>query len=116
MPPRLHRPIPWREPWLLAAALAADGSSQGMVLLEGDGSPLGRHAVLGVDPLETVRCAGPPEQPGAGDPFAALRSMELSGGPWLGWLAYEAAAWVEPADHWQPSDMASLWEIGRAHV
>lgn len=35
--------------------------------------------------------------------------MAARGGPWLGWLGYEAGAWVEPADHWQPSTMASLW-------
>ena len=101
--------MPWREPWELALALAASGGWQGMVLLEGDGSRLGQRAVLGVDPLETVRCAGLPGSPGASDPFAALAGLERRGGPWLGWLAYEAGAWVEPADHWQASDMATLW-------
>ncbi|MFM7269194.1 MAG: anthranilate synthase component I family protein, partial [Cyanobium sp.] len=105
----LHRSLPWREPWALARALAATGSAAGLVLLEGDGSSLGRQAVLGVDPLETVRCTGLPQESGASDPFAALAALERQGGPWLGWLAYEAAAWVEPADHWPRSDMASLW-------
>jgi para-aminobenzoate synthetase component 1 len=93
----------------VARALAADGAREGLVLLEGDGSPLGRRAVLGIGPLETVHCAGLPGDPGASDPFAALEALERRGGPWLGWLAYEAAAWVEPADHWQRSDMATLW-------
>ncbi len=101
--------LPWREPWALARALAAAGSAEGLVLLEGDGSPLGRQAVLGVDPRETMRCSGLPQEAGARDPFAALAAMEREGGPWLGWLAYEAAAWVEPAEHWQRSDMATLW-------
>ncbi|MFZ9753769.1 MAG: hypothetical protein ACO3B3_09470, partial [Cyanobium sp.] len=108
-PPRLHRSLPWREPWAVARALAADGAREGLVLLEGDGSPLGRRAVLGMAPLETVRCGGLPGDQGASDPFAALEALERRGGPWLGWLAYEAAAWVEPADHWQRSDMATLW-------
>ena len=43
----------------------------------------------------------------AQDPIAAL--ADLGPGHWCGWLSYEAAAWVEPADHWQASDMASLW-------
>jgi para-aminobenzoate synthetase component 1 len=60
-------------------------------------------------PLETVRCGGLPGDQGASAPFAALEALERRGGPWLGWLAYEAAAWVEPADHWQRSDMATLW-------
>ena len=107
--PPLRQPLPWREPWHLARLLGAGGSEQGLVLLEGDGSRLGRRAVLGVDPLETVRCAGLPGEPDAADPFAALKAMAQSGGPWLGWLGYEAGAWVEPAAHWHRSDMASLW-------
>jgi para-aminobenzoate synthetase component 1 len=35
--------------------------------------------------------------------------MAASGGSWLGWLAYEAGAWVEPAAHWPSPDMAVLW-------
>jgi para-aminobenzoate synthetase component 1 len=93
----------------VARALVADGDREGLVLLEGDGSPLGRRAVLGIAPLETVRCGGLPGDPAASDPFAALQALEQRGGPWLGWLAYGAAAWVEPADHWQRSDMATLW-------
>ena len=101
--------MPWREPWDLARALGGGAPQPGLVLLEGDGGPLGRRAVLGVDPLETIRCAGLPGSPGASDPFAALAALERRGGPWLGWLAYEAGAWVEPAAHWQASDMATLW-------
>jgi para-aminobenzoate synthetase component 1 len=60
-------------------------------------------------PLERTVCRGLPGDPGATDPFEALRRMGERGGAWMGWLAYEAAAWVEPASHWQRSDMASLW-------
>ncbi|MEB3173398.1 MAG: anthranilate synthase component I family protein, partial [Cyanobacteriota bacterium] len=28
---------------------------------------------------------------------------------WMGWLAYEASAWVEPGAHWQEPAMAVLW-------
>jgi para-aminobenzoate synthetase component 1 len=65
--------------------------------------------VLGVGPLEVVECRGLPDAPGARDPFAAFAAMEAHGGAWLGWLAYEAGAWVEPADHWRSPDMATLW-------
>ena len=106
---RLSHPLPWLEPWPLARALAAEGGSQGLVLLEGDGSAQGQRAVLGVNPVEILRCGGLPGEPGARDPFVALAEMERQGGPWLGWLAYEAAAWVEPADHWRSPGMASLW-------
>ena len=102
-------PLPWLEPRSLARILASRFGQDGLVLLDGDGSPLGRRGVLGVDPLATVTCRGLPGTPGAGDPFAVLADLERQGGPWLGWLGYEAGAWVEPADHWQVSDMATLW-------
>jgi len=103
------RSLPWQEPWVLTLRLAREVGSRGLVLLEGDGSPLGRHAVLAVDPLEVVECRGIPGGAGASDPFAALAGMAASGGSWLGWLAYEAGAWVEPAAHWPSPDMAVLW-------
>ncbi|KEF42064.1 MAG: aminobenzoate synthetase [Cyanobium sp. CACIAM 14] len=101
--------LEWLEPLALTRVLADRFGRDGLVLLDGDGSPLGRRGVLAVDPLETVCCRGLPGAAWAADPFAALSAMQRRGGPWLGWLGYEAGAWVEPADHWQPSDMASLW-------
>ncbi|MFN9619299.1 MAG: anthranilate synthase component I family protein [Synechococcaceae cyanobacterium] len=114
MPPldRRIQPLPWREPWPLCRALAARLGTDGMVLLEGDGSALGRRAVLGVEPLERLECRGLPGEAGARDPFAALAALVAApnaGADWLGWLGYEAAAWNEPAPHWPVSDMASLW-------
>ncbi|MFN7900814.1 MAG: anthranilate synthase component I family protein, partial [Synechococcaceae cyanobacterium] len=49
-----------------------------------------------------------PGDPDGLDPFAALAGLVRQGGAWLGWLAYEAGAWVEPADHWQRPDLACL--------
>ncbi len=101
--------LAWRDPWTLALTLADHFGRDGLVFLDGDDSRLGRRGVLGVNPLATVTCRGLPGTPAAGDPFEALAAMERQGGPWLGWLGYEAGAWVEPGDHWQASDMASLW-------
>jgi len=101
--------LPWSEPWPLVRALAAALGSEGLVFLDGDGSSLGRRSVLGLNPLEVICCRGLPGSPGAEDPFLALERMAERGGPWLGWLGYEAGAWVEPGAHWQASDMASLW-------
>ncbi len=102
-------PLPWLEPRALAVVLAQRFGRDGLVLLDGDGSPLGCRGVLGVDPVATVSCRGLPGDPGAADPFDVLADLERQGGPWLGWLGYEAGAWVEPAEHWQASDMATLW-------
>jgi para-aminobenzoate synthetase component 1 len=108
-PTLLRRSLPWQEPWALALQLASQLGCRGLVLLEGDGSRLGRHAVLGVDPLEVVECRGVPGGVRAVDPFASLQAMASSGGSWLGWLAYEAGAWVEPGAHWPEPEMAVLW-------
>jgi para-aminobenzoate synthetase component 1 len=102
--------LAWREPTAVAGVLAATFGSEGLVWLDGDGSALGSHALIAADPLEQACCRGRPGDPGSRDPFALLRALaQERKGHWLGWLGYEAAAWVEPADHWQASDMATLW-------
>lgn len=103
-------PLPWWKPEVLATALAERYGRQGLVWLDGDGSKLGRHAVLAAGPEQVLRCEGLPGDPSATNPFEAL-SVAFSGkaGHWLGWLSYEAGAWVEPAEHWQAPQMAVLW-------
>ena len=108
-PAPLRRPLPWQEPWTLTLQLAQELGSRGLVFLEGDDSGLGRQALLGVDPLEVVECRGLPGTIDATDPFSTLAAMAASGGSWLGWLAYEAGAWVEPGAHWPEPEMALLW-------
>ncbi|WP_186697726.1 anthranilate synthase component I family protein [Cyanobium sp. NS01] len=104
-----RRALPWRPPWGLVNQLASSLGEAGLVWLDGDGSPLGRWATLAVEPLEQRECRGLPTEPGSSDPFAAFAELRRQGGCWLGWLGYEAGAWVEPADHWRSPDMAVLW-------
>jgi para-aminobenzoate synthetase component 1 len=104
-----RHPLPWREPWPLVRALAAELGPAGLVWLDGDGSSQGRCSVLGLAPLEQRCCRGLPGQPDAENPFAVLAELAANGGHWMGWLSYEAGSWVEPASHWQDSDMALLW-------
>ena len=112
-PPRqlelLHHPLPWRDPWPLVQALAAELGREGLVWLDSDGSAQGPCSRLGLAPLEQRICRGLPGESGASDPFALLTDLAAGGGHWMGWLSYEAGAWVEPATHWQSPDMALLW-------
>ncbi|MCP9939259.1 chorismate-binding protein, partial [Synechococcus sp. Cruz CV12-2-Slac-r] len=102
--------LPWWEPQQLAQALVRCFGSEGFVWLDGDGSPLGNRVLLAVAPQTQIRCSGLPGEPGSKDPFKALQEIQANrNGCWLGWLAYEAGAWVETSPHWQTPDMATLW-------
>jgi para-aminobenzoate synthetase component 1 len=107
----LRRPLPWCEPQALLQRLLADLERPGLVWLDGDGSALGRFSVLALEPVAERVCRGLPGQAGAENPFAVLADLEASGRPWLGWLAYEAGAWLEPARHWKRPAMALLWAV-----
>lgn len=104
-PQRLE--LPWQEPKAVAHQLTHAYGEEGLVWLDGDGSNLGRWATLAVAPQEIVCCRGLPGEPGARDPFAALKG--LGHGHWTGWLSYEAAAWTEAGNPWSRDAMASLW-------
>jgi para-aminobenzoate synthetase component 1 len=105
--PLTRLPVAWRTPQTLAPQLAAAWGAEGLIWLDGDGSALGRRVTLAVDPVEQHCCRGRPGEPAASDPFAVLTN--LGEGHWCGWLSYEAAAWVEPANPWKADAMASLW-------
>ena len=105
---RLQRlEMTWRAPVTVATQLAALYGEKGLIWLDGDGSDLGRWVTLGVAPVETVCCQGRPGDPGASNPFEALR--QLNDGHWTGWLSYEAAAWSEPGNAWSGDAMPCLW-------
>ena len=104
-----RQPLPWRQPLLVVQALARHYGPAGLVWLDGNDSPLAGIGRLGVAPHQQLVCRGLPGEANASDPFIALEQMARSGGHWMGWLAYEAGAWVEPAAHWRSSPMASLW-------
>ena len=101
--------LPWCDPAQLVGSLVATFGAEGLVWLDGDGSAQGRWSRIGLGPQHQTICRGLPGMAGASDPFAALTAMGEQGGHWMGWLAYEAGAWVEPGEHWGNSDLAMLW-------
>ncbi|MBM5797119.1 MAG: anthranilate synthase component I family protein [Cyanobacteria bacterium M_surface_9_m1_291] len=113
--------LPWREPELVVEAVARHVGSQGLVWLDGDGSDLGRWGRLGFAPQASICCRGLPGAALGEDPFAALAQLEEQlhsstiHSSWMGWLAYEAGAWVEPGGHWKDPAMAVLWAAGFSH-
>ena len=111
MTARHRRDLPWCEPGHLLSALLPHLQRPGLVWLDSDGSRLGSHSFLAIEPQAEVSCRGLPGDAGARDPFAVLAELQADGGHWLGWLGYEAASWLEPGKHWQRPAMALLWAM-----
>ena len=138
MPLPLVRPLPWREPYGAAQLLASHWGRDGLVLLDthptawGENKPShqqdgSRHwSFLGTAPIRQLRCQSWPSwehgSPAHGDdPFTLLRqALPEQGtwahptvppfmGGWMGWLSYEAGAWLERHPPWQRPDQPLLW-------
>jgi para-aminobenzoate synthetase component 1 len=106
-----RRALPWCAPERLVDALLPQLEQPGLVWLDGDGSRLGGQSFLAIDPQAEVVCRGLPGDRHASDPFSTLAELQADGGHWLGWLGYEAAAWLEPGSHWRRPAMALLWAM-----
>jgi len=111
MSSRQRRALPWCAPERLLEALLPQLERPGLVWLDSDGSRLGSHSFLAIEPQAEVVCRGLPGDRKARDPFIALSELQADGAHWLGWLGYEAAAWLEPGSHWQRPAMAMLWAM-----
>ncbi len=97
----------WKRPEIVVQQLINHFGEDGLIWLDGDGSDLGRWAILATDPIQQICCRGLPSDPQGSNPFEALRNLEP--GHWTGWLSYEAGAWVEPNNSWKKDNMATLW-------
>ena len=130
--------LPWREPYAAAQLLASHWGDDGLVLLDSHSpvEPAARHrqqdgasrwSFLGTAPIRQLYCQSWPSQEQgssasrADDPFTLLRqAMPERGtwvssaeipfmGGWMGWLSYEAGAWLEHHPPWQRPDQPLLW-------
>jgi para-aminobenzoate synthetase component 1 len=110
-PPLQTLQLPWRPAEQVVAALCDALGAEGLVWLDSDSSEQGERSLLAVAPIEQRQCHGLPGEPGARDPFTVLAELATSGEAWLGWLSYEAGAWVEPAAHWRPPELALLHAV-----
>nr|YP_002049037.1 possible p-aminobenzoate synthetase [Paulinella chromatophora]ACB42827.1 possible p-aminobenzoate synthetase [Paulinella chromatophora] len=101
--------LPWIEPTILTVLLSEKLGRNGLIWLDSDNSPAARWSTLGLNPIQTVRCHGLPDDLNAQNPFIILEKLKVHGGHWTGWLSYEAGAWVEPSSYWCRPQMAILW-------
>lgn len=125
--PRASLPVvsslSWRDPWAAAQLLARHRGRDGLVLLDADldRAPTSRWAFLGTAPVRQLCCRSWPDEAHASDPFALLQQAVggagriTAAGPspfmggWMGWLSYEAGAWVESRPGWRRPDQPVLW-------
>lgn len=84
MSARQRHPLPWCPLPALLRALPPGLLEQGLVWLDGDGSPLGQRSYLALAPLEQRLCRGLP-----GEASAAIPSP-----PWRRWKPAAATGWA----------------------
>ena len=97
----------WQEPEWVANSLINTWGDDGLIWLDGNTTELGRWITMATNPIDQVCCRGLPCTELASDPFKVLHNLKP--GHWTGWLSYEAAAWLEPANPWRSNPMATLW-------
>ncbi len=97
----------WKRPESVATELVKTWGQDGFAWLDGDGTDLGRWVTLAINPIEQFCCRGLPDETDDKNPFEILE--HLSQGYWIGWLSYEAGAWIEQSNLWKPDSMATLW-------
>jgi len=125
------RELPWRDP-LEAARLVADlWGRDGLVLLDGtaEQDETARWAYLGCRAIVEVQTSAWPEALTSTntkgretqDPFSCLKAAQAAiaplamdgpapfNGGWMGWMSYEAGAWVEERPGWCRPDQPLLW-------
>tara|TARA_B100000900_G_C20565004_1_gene710649 strand:+ start:311 stop:1621 length:1311 start_codon:yes stop_codon:yes gene_type:complete len=97
----------WVEPELLAKLFKKKYGIKGFAWLDSDKSENGEWSILGVNPKDVISCKKEKNISNENSPFKKLKKIQ--NGFWMGWLSYEAGAWLEPKNQWQESEVATLW-------
>ena len=97
----------WIKPDLLAQLFSEQFGTKGLSWLDSDSSENGEWSIIGVNPKEVISCKKKKTINAKDSPFNKLQ--KIKSGFWIGWLSYEAGAWLEPKNKWQNSEVATLW-------
>ena len=93
----------WIEPEYVAHFLVSKFGEKGLAWLDSDGCENGEYSYLGLNPIKILFS----KNNASDNPFEKLK--QIKNGFWMGWLSYEAGAWLETKNLWQKSEMATLW-------
>ena len=97
----------WIEPELITHHLAKRFGEEGLAWLDSDGKENGEWSIIGVNPKKIIQSRDINNLKKDNNPFNNLKNIKE--GFWIGWLSYEAAAYIEPNNLWRQSEMATLW-------
>ena len=97
----------WIDPELIANHFALEFGDHGLSWLDSDGEDNGEWSILGVNPKQIICSRDISNLNIDNDPFLKLRKVEK--GFWIGWLNFEAGAYIEPKNPWKKNEMATLW-------
>ena len=97
----------WIEPDQLAKFFVEIYGESGLSWLDSDGSENGEWSILGVCPKAEISVKGRKNSDDLINPFEELK--KIKNGFWMGWLSYEAGAWLETKNQWKRSDISTLW-------
>ncbi len=97
----------WVEPELIAQLFSKKYGDKGLSWLDSDGSENGEWSFLGVNPKMVISSRNNKDLRDVDNPFNKLK--KIKNGFWIGWLSYEAGAWLEQKNQWQKSEITTLW-------
>ena len=97
----------WIDPALITYHLTKKFGDEGLAWLDSDGKDNGEWSIIGIKPKKIIQSRDINNLNKNNNPFNNLR--DISKGFWIGWLSYEAGAYIEPKNPWRPSNMATLW-------
>ena len=97
----------WIDPELIANHFALKFGDHGLSWLDSDGKDHGEWSFLGVNPKEIIYSRDINNLDSDNNPFLKLKNIEK--GFWIGWLNFEAGAYIEPKNPWKDSEISTLW-------
>ena len=97
----------WINPELITHHLAKKFGEEGLSWLDSDGKENGEWSIIGMKPNKIIESRDIKNLDKDNNPFDNLNNIQK--GFWIGWLSYEAGAYIEPKNPWRTSDMATLW-------
>ena len=97
----------WIDPELVANHLALKFGEHGLSWLDSDGKDNGKWSIMGVNPKKIISSGNINNLDIDNNPFLKLKKIEK--GFWIGWLNFEAGAYIEPKNPWKNHEISTLW-------